>query len=98
MEKFILINFLFASVFGCNSENKVRNQVNGYNEYTQSAEIVLRVETDEMISNPLRIATFDDGFILYDNAKNQIKIFTDNGGSINIIGREGRGSGEFESV
>lgn len=94
MKRLYLLTLILVFCLGCNEETDVNNS--SYD--TQSAEIILSVDTDQIIANPVRIAACEDGFILYDDALKQIHIFSDNGEHMHTFGREGRGPGEFQSI
>jgi hypothetical protein len=98
MERLILICTILACCLACTAENETDYQDNNGNEITQSAEIILSVEKDEVIANPTRITASNNGFILYDDALNQIAVFTNDGDHVSTFGRQGRGPGEFQSV
>jgi len=82
----------------CTAENKAEYQDNNGSDITQTVEIILSVENDEIIANPTRITASSNGFILYDDALNQIAVFTNDGDHVSTFGRQGRGPGEFQSV
>lgn len=94
---FLLIYILIVWL-GYNSENDFNHHASISTNHIQPAEIILNVETDEIIANPTSITAFDDGFILYDNALHQILIFTEDGEHIRTFGSRGRGPGEFQWV
>lgn len=98
MERIFLICTILACCLGCTAENENSDQHNNDNDITQSAEIILSVENDEIIANPTRITASENGFILYDDGLNQILVFTHDGDPVSTFGRQGSGPGEFQSV
>ena len=98
MMRTFLVCAIMAFCLTCTTENENDYQNNNSDDITLSAEIILSIETDDIIANPTRITAFNDGFILYDNALNQILIFSESGDHIQTFGRQGRGPGEFLSI
>lgn len=98
MKRTLLLSCYLIYCLGCNTEGEHSNQSGNIDVSTQSAEIVLSVETDEIIAGPTLITAFDDGFILYDDAEHKIHLFSETGAHLNSFGRGGRGPGEFQSV
>lgn len=93
----LLLSIVFLSA-SCGRQQDAQPETDSSTDIIFQSEIVVSVEDSEVIANPTRIASYDDGFILFDSALNKVMIFSGNGELRYSFGRQGRGPGEFRNV
>jgi len=93
-----LVIILAILVTVCQSKNRSSDSSENKTISSDSVEILLSIEKNDVIANPVRITSTPEGFALYDKGFHQIKLFTENGKPLLSFGQEGKGPGEFQSV